>query len=151
MIIGVDPGANGALILLEEPDENPTIWWPREYSFKRNSWEEICKTVFRTPITHAYIEAVSAMPRDAARHAFTFGENTGIIKGILYANGISFTEVFSQKWQRHFGLGAKFASKQERKNAHKQKAQELFPNIKVTLTIADALLIAKYGYDKMFS
>lgn len=142
IILGIDPGAKGALVILTKP--------PLVFSFCKHDWVEISDNLL--PVKNdciAFIEAVSAMPRDASKHAFTFGENTGIIKGILIFNRIRFIEVHSQKWQRHFGLGAKFESKTARKNAQKAKAQELFPNIKVTLDIADALLIAKYGYDNL--
>jgi len=144
-VIGIDPGSSGALVILKP--------WPIIASFKKLFWIDIVKIIENntTKDTVAYIEAVAALPKDGAHNAFTFGENTGIIKGVLIANNIEFTEVHSQKWQRHFGLGAKFESKTARKNAQKAKAQELFPNIKVTLDISDALLIAKYGYDQMFS
>jgi hypothetical protein len=146
MIIGIDPGASGAMAFI-----NSAGCLFKIIPFKNVEWYQvnIAIPLIKGKYT-AFIEAVSAMPRDAAHNAFTFGENTGIIKGILIANGIEFTEVYSQKWQRHFGLGAKFESKQARKNAQKAKAQELFPSIKVTLDIADALLIAKYGYDITF-
>jgi hypothetical protein len=145
MIIGIDPGASGALVIL-----NAKAIPFKIVQFRKFEWGKIDIPAIKG-IYRAYIEAVSAMPRDAAHNAFAFGENTGIIKGILYANNIEIIEVHSQKWQRHFGLGAKYPSKTARKNAQKAKAQELFPDIKVTLDIADALLIARYGYDTMSS
>jgi hypothetical protein len=145
IILGVDPGAQGAIAILELNKKSRVI------PFKKYSWGVVAQVLHEHtkefPLYYAYVEAVAALPKDGAHNAFTFGENTGIIKGILIANGIIFTEVHSQKWQRHFGLGAKYPSKTARKNAQKAKAQELFPDIKVTLDIADALLIAKYGYD----
>jgi hypothetical protein len=147
MIIGIDPGANGAFVALGHKGILHKI-----VKFKGGNWKNIAEQL--SGFTYnwtAYVEAVSAMPKDGAHNAFAFGENTGIIKGILYANNIEIIEVHSQKWQRHFGLGAKYPSKTARKNAQKAKAQELFPGIKVTLDISDALLIARYGYDTMSS
>lgn len=145
-VIGIDPGASGAAVFLTSTSVDVC-------SFKNKSWPEIVSYFERWHywIDYSFIEAVGAMPRDAKSTAFTFGENTGIVKGIMHAFDIRFVEVHSQKWQKHFGLGAKFISKQARKNAQKAKAQELFPKLKVTLATADALLIAKYGYDKMSS
>jgi hypothetical protein len=150
IVMGIDPGSKGALVVLSELSTTA-------YCFSKNTWEEIAEEIKNRAnygeeygeSIDAYVEAVAALPKDGAHNAFTFGENTGIIKGILIANGIEFIEVHSQKWQRHFGLGAKYPSKTARKNAQKAKAQELFPDIKVTLDIADALLITKYGYDTM--
>lgn len=147
MIIGIDPGANGAAICL---GHKKAINVFRFKKFDCHSWYELGQFLdqFKYYDPKVYMEAVSAMPRDAKSTAFTFGKNTGIILGVIYtALEVTPTEVHSQKWQRHFGLGAKFESKTARKNAQKAKAQELFPNIKVTLDIADALLIAQYGYD----
>jgi hypothetical protein len=57
--------------------------------------------------------------------------------------------VTPQKWQKEFGLivtgrglGQDDTAK---KNRNKARAQELFPGIKITHAIADALLIAEYG------
>jgi hypothetical protein len=140
MIIGIDPGASGAAVCLFGYLD------PLILRFSKLTWEEVSQKIPNgNKPSYAYVEMVSAMPKDGAHNAFTFGENTGIIKGILYTWKIPIIEVHSQKWQKEFGLGAKFPSKTARKNAQKQKAQELFPDIKVTLDIADALLIAEYG------
>lgn len=146
IVVGIDPGANGAAVFRTSVSTEVC-------SFRNKSWPEIVSYFERWHywIDFSFIEAVGAMPRDAKATAFTFGENTGIVKGIMHAFDIKFAEVHSQKWQRHFGLGAKYDSKTLRKNAQKQKAQELFPSIKVTLDIADALLIAQYGYNTMSS
>ena len=146
IVMGIDPGANGAAALYISGTSVDT------FCFKNKSWPEVVKGFEHFSawgIDYTFIEAVSAMPKDGAHNAFTFGENTGIVKGILHALDIRFVEVHSQKWQRHFGLGAKYSSKTARKNAQKAKAQELFPQIKIIHANADALLIAKYGYDTM--
>jgi hypothetical protein len=144
-VIGIDPGANGAATIV-------TANAVHSFGFKDKSWPDIVirLTAWGSVSEYNFIEAVSAMPKDGAHNAFTFGENTGIIKGIFHALDMRFVEVHSQKWQRHFGLGAKFESKKARKHAQREKAQE-FCKFKVTLDIADSILIAKYGYDKMFS
>lgn len=152
-IVGIDPGASGALVILNEAPKVQKI-----FPFRKILGTEIDMTELPDVIrgwwgsdTLIFMEDVHALPRDASKYAFVFGENTGIIKGLLFANKYPFEEIFSQKWQRHFGLGDKYPSKTARKNAQKAKAQELFPDIKVTLDIADALLIARYGYDTMSS
>jgi hypothetical protein len=151
-VLGIDPGAKGAAVFIQGWNKKPTSI--AFCAFAKLTTLQIADWLFENGISNtktAYIEAVSSMPKDARSTAFTFGENTGIIKGLIYSWGTPIIEVHSQKWQRYFGLGAKYPSKTARKNAQKAKAQELFPGIKVTLDIADALLIAQYGYDTMLS
>jgi hypothetical protein len=144
MLIGIDPGSNGCAILMDKKSVYPI-------RFNKHEWPKIAALMANPEVQQAYIEAVGAMRRDKPRTAFIFGQNTGIVKGILFANSIPFVEVHCSKWQKHFGLGGKFESRAARKKAQHVKAQELFPLLKVTADMADALLIAKYGYDTMSS
>jgi hypothetical protein len=77
---------------------------------------------------------------------FKFGENFGMIKGMLIAAGISYRLVAPQKWQHFFPVRPK--AKSEKKTAWKNRlkayAQELYPDVPVTLAAADALLLATY-------
>jgi hypothetical protein len=58
----------------------------------------------------------------------------------IVAAGIPFETVTPQKWQKTLGCLTKGD-----KNVSKRKAQELFPDIKITHAIADSLLIAHYA------
>lgn len=52
-------------------------------------------------------------------------------------------------WQKPFRLPTqKKAGNTAKKNTHKARAQELFPGLKITHAVADALLIAEYGRRK---
>jgi hypothetical protein len=86
----------------------------------------------------AYIEKVHAHPNDSSKGAFAFGVNYGLLRMALVATEIPFETVSPGKWQRNM----KCLSKGD-KNVTKARAQELFPSIKVTHAIADALLIAE--------
>jgi hypothetical protein len=57
----------------------------------------------------------------------------------LVASGIPFERVTPAKWQRELGCLTKGD-----KNVTKRKAQELFPDVKVTHANADALLLATW-------
>lgn len=73
---------------------------------------------------------------------FRFGENFGLVIGAAIALGYRVERVTPQKWIKAHGLGTRGAlSKAEWKRKLKSKAQELYPNLKVTLETADALLI----------
>jgi hypothetical protein len=88
----------------------------------------------------AYIEGVNAMPGQGVVSTFKFGMNYGLWQGILVALKIPFERVYPLKWQT-----AMSCRTGGNKNISKARAQELFPRIKVTHAIADALLIAEYG------
>ncbi len=72
-----------------------------------------------------------------------YAGNWGFIKGILTARNFRIVLVKPQEWQKALGLGTrgKGQSKTQWKNKLKQRAEQLFPTIKVTLANADALLI----------
>ena len=89
------------------------------------------------------IEHVWSFPTDARSSAFKFGTNYGMWLGILATNNITPIKVSPFKWMQEFAPLPKI--KKERKQMLKQIAQEMFPDIRVTLNTADAILIAVYG------
>lgn len=87
----------------------------------------------------AMLEYVSSSPQQGVRSAFTFGQSYGQIEAILVCCGIPFDRVTPKKWQ-----AAMQCLSGGDKNVTKRRAQELFPDVKVTHAIADALLLAEY-------
>ena len=86
------------------------------------------------------------MPGQGAQAMWKFSGNYHGIRMALLANNIPFETVSPQKWQKFYNIKKdKNQSKTQHKNKLKAKAQELFPNEKITLKNADALLIAYYG------
>ena len=71
--------------------------------------------------------------------AFTFGQSYGFLRGMLIASEVPFDEVLPVKWMTKLSCRTK-----GNKNITKAKAQQLFPELKITHAIADALLIAEY-------
>lgn len=97
---------------------------------------------------------------------FEFGDRAGFVRGALMALGYRIDRPRPQEWQRALNLGTcqhervpKDASQEIRKammarnagykhdwkNKLKARAQELYPDVKVTLKTADALLLLEYG------
>lgn len=80
----------------------------------------------------------------------TFMRNAGALEGILSALKIPYDLVSPNKWEAAMGVrivtprGQRRPTQTEKKNKHKAKAQRLFPEIKVTHAVADALLLAQY-------
>lgn len=90
-----------------------------------------------------WLEQVHSMPLQGVSSSFAFGQMYGMLRGILVASHVPFETVSPQVWQREMRCLTRGD-----KNVSKAKAQELFPSIKMTHAIADACLIAMYGYQK---
>ena len=139
MIIGIDPGKRGALAIIADTGKLLVI-----VDFSKNTEADIVEyielTSYEGEKQFAYVEKVHAIQPAGKVSNFKLGESFGTIKGILTALKIPFELVTPQKWQQAMGCMSKGD-----KNITKAKAQQLFPNIKITHNIADALLIAEYG------
>jgi hypothetical protein len=72
-----------------------------------------------------------------------YAANWGFIKGVLTALKFRIVLVHPKKWQAALGLGGSksHASQTAWKHHLQNRAEQLFPNIKVTQNTADALLI----------
>lgn len=139
ILIGIDPGKKGGLASIKLRDievvsvnASPMLATEREISgwFEALTEFDYCKAV---------IEKVSSSPQMGVVSAFTFGRGYGTLQGILTSLKIPYDEVRPQVWQKELGCMTKGD-----KNITKSLAQKLFPHIKVTHKIADALLIAEY-------
>ena len=141
--IGVDPGANGGIAWI---DYNGKACVEKMPDSLQDLWELICDITSypRSSIDgrsyKAYIEQVSSSPQMGVVSAFSFGRGYGNLEMALTAAGIPFERVRPQVWQKALGCMTKGD-----KNVSKRRAQELFPDRKITHATADALLIAYYG------
>lgn len=146
-IIGIDPGADGAMAILS-PGHLLTV-----YPFKNKTWRDIADDFIPAsfnPKNQVYLEKVGAMPGQGTTSMFTFGKNVGFLIGLFTAYKEPWEEVTPQTWQKALSLGFVKGGKTQRKNAHKAKAQALFPGHHITLATCDAVLIAEYGYRKQY-
>jgi crossover junction endodeoxyribonuclease RuvC len=136
--LGIDPGLSGGIALVGSIGSNP-----RAQAWKMPETERDVSDLFlslKSQVSKAYIERVHSMPGQGVSSSFKFGVSYGFLRGMLIAHGIPFEEVTPQKWQKLLGCLTKGD-----KNISKAKAQQIFPNIKVTHKIADALLIGEYA------
>lgn len=143
MFLGIDPGKSGGVAMVSK--NGNTV-----FAVKMPSTEEGIARLFEeigieNRPDACYLEHVHARPRQGVTSMFNFGANFGAIKTALYAARIDFNIVSSVKWQKTVGLIHPSLTKTEKKNRHKQRAAELFPDVhKITHAIADALLIAEF-------
>jgi len=142
-ILGIDPGKSGGIAWIDDkgracvekmPDTLLDLWQlllSIDYLPCNDAGDSNCK---------AYIEQVHSSPQMGVKSAFTFGNGYGHLEMALTAAGIPFERVLPQKWQQAMGCMTKGD-----KNVSKRRAQELYPQLKITHATADALLIATYG------
>lgn len=134
---GIDPGKDGALVLLMP--NNITI----SMTFDRDNYIRVLKNA---RITCALLEKVGGMPGQSAPASFNFGANFGFIQGLLEAFEVPYQLVSPQKWKRAFGITSD-------KNTSIEAAHRLFPNFDLRKSercrkphdgLAEALLMAEY-------
>jgi crossover junction endodeoxyribonuclease RuvC len=142
LYIGIDPGANGGIAVIDEAGR-------LEYHTKMPLLRD-CAKLFRQYAKHnnssiVYIEKVNSMPNQGVVSVFTFGKAYGQLLGILAAYDFTFLEVPPKTWQKLY-IFERSETKKHHKNALKNAAQSLYPHVKMTLYIADAILLAHYAY-----
>lgn len=146
-IIGIDPGAKGAAVVLDKKGR-----FILQLQFNKLTLHEIAVGLrnFKKQIKKskkkstccALMEKVHSIQPAGKVANFGFGRNQGLIEGILVALKIPYDFVTPVKWQS----AMKCRSKGD-KRVTRAKAQQLYPNQKITHTTADAFLIARYGCD----
>jgi hypothetical protein len=143
-IIGIDPGANGGIAVLFEDGRAWALAIPGD-SELIGVLRDLSQVEEGVRVT-AYLELVGGYigKRQPGSAMFRFGESFGFLRGVLQALRIPTELVRPQQWQR--GLpGVKGSEGAARKRLLREHAARLFPDLKVTLATADALLIARWG------
>lgn len=151
MILGIDPGAKGALAFFDmdsgrlEIFDMPTVQVKRGAKLKTEVSPQMLSAIIKAnPARKAVLEKVGAMPGQGVSSMFQFGRSVGILEGVLAACGVPVDYVSPAKWQRELSV-------REGKDGNRQRACELFPAyIDKFARVkddgrADAALIAYYG------
>ena len=133
IVLGLDPGRSGGYASIS-PDRVAAFKWPETDADTAG-----VLAPFMGLECFAYLELVHSMPKQGVSSSFKFGDHYGFLRGLLVAYKIPFALVPAHKWQRAMGCLT-----HGDKNISKQKAQQLFPQVKITHATADALLIAEY-------
>jgi len=148
LFVAIDPGASGGYVV-RRPDG--TIASVCAYSGPQDL-VKLCAflrannlSVF--PIV-ALIEKVWASPAMGVSAAFAFGENYGAWVSALRVSGIPVRCFTPQAWQKVVAPDV-IGQGPDRKRQLKAIAQGMFPDLKVTLAIADALLISQYVVNRL--
>lgn len=152
-VLGVDPGASGALALLFE-DQLLVVDMPT-HSVKRGKGEK--REVDGYALRHlleelrpdvAYLEQVGGITGQSASAAFNFGRASGVVEGALKMAGVRVEMTAPHVWKRRMGLKGG-------KDASRARSSALFPayahNWKRVKDDgrAEAVLIAEYGRQQL--
>lgn len=142
--IGCDPGESGAMaIIYSDGDINI-------HQFEIEVYRFYLKEIYECELqnqTRCCLERVGAMPKQGVNSMFHFGENYGLIQGLLVAYSIPYELVTPQKWKKEFQITGD-------KNSSIAVCKRLFPNVPLRRTdrckkdhdgMAEALLMAEYA------
>ena len=155
IIIGIDPGINGAISIIEnkkiiEVYDTPTMIDGKKNKRQINGAQ--VTNIFKERLNGekevvVVVEHVNAMPGQGVTSMFNFGQSFGVIKGICAALNLPIYFVRPSKWKKHFNLI------KTNKDASRTKVIEVYPEISSKLhrkkdsNRADAILIALYFND----
>ena len=155
IIIGIDPGINGAISIIEnkkiiEVYDTPTMIDGKKNKRQINGAQ--VTNIFKERLNGekevvVVVEHVNAMPGQGVTSMFNFGQSFGVIKGICSALSIPIYFVRPAKWKKYFNLI------KTNKDASRTKVIQAYPEISNQLSRkkdsnkADAILIARYFND----
>ena len=152
IIIGIDPGLNGAIAVLKNNKVLDIFDVPVMPEGKKNKRQlnsaQLAKLlkdiIYEKDDVMVVVENVSAMPGQGVTSMFNFGQTFGAIKGICATMGLPIFFVRPAKWKKHFDLI------NSSKDASRTKAIEMYPLIsdklskKKDVNKSDAILIARF-------
>lgn len=138
--IGIDVGKNGAIAWIDSRGKACVEKMPDNLQDLWGIFQDLAPIPFAGEPVKAYLESVSSSPQMGVVSAFSFGQGYGNLEMALTAAGIPFERVRPQVWMKALGCMTKGD-----KNVTRKKAGELFPHIKCTHAVSDALLLAYYG------
>jgi crossover junction endodeoxyribonuclease RuvC len=144
--IGIDPGAKGAMALLDDNARLPEI-----IPFNKEEYIDRLRLLFYEEAECiCCIESVHALPRQGVASTWAFGQSYGWLLGMLDTLCIPYQPITPQKWKKEFGLNSDKAKSVE-------VCKQLFPGINLLRTersrkeddgLAEASLMALYARRK---
>ena len=155
VILGIDPGLHGAVACLSldrglvEVVPMPTVKVRVGKTDKtRIACQALALYIAEQKPSHAFVEAVHAMPGQGVTSMFTFGQAFGQIEGVLAALGVPVTYVTPAAWKREMQVGRD-------KGSSRMRAMQLWPAHAASFVrvkddgVAEAALIGLHGLRSM--
>ena len=152
IIAGIDPGLSGAGAFLDAASgavldivDMPTLALSRGGKNKRElDAHTLARLIAAQVVSHAFVEAVGAMPGQGVSSVFAFGKSFGVLIGILAALEVPMTFVAPATWKRALGVPAAKDGARARASQLLPVAAQFWPLVKHDGR-AEAALIAYYG------
>ena len=130
-VLGIDPGASGALTLLSSDHENiidiadmpifhVKIGGTTSAQINISGLIELLENWKLRGPYHAYVEQVGATPGKGVVQMFRFGENFGVLKGVISGLLIPVSFVHPNEWKR-------VTRTPKDKDGARQRACQVFP------------------------
>jgi crossover junction endodeoxyribonuclease RuvC len=150
-ILGVDPGASGALVILETQTNTLTVADMPTVTIKRGTRQVrqvnaylLADIIKELAPAKAFVEAVHAMPGQGVSSMFAFGRALGVIEGVLAGLQVPTTLVPPAEWTKAMRVkGGKDGARNRAIELYPRSADQ-FARVKDDGR-ADACLIATYG------
>jgi hypothetical protein len=150
--IGIDPGVSGGVAVLYEGGRVELL---KLAGFTLAELADRLRTIDHehrdgmpdwAPVRVVLEEPSGWGPQNGAKGIQVLFRSVGQLEGVLATLRVRTEKVLPAKWQKPMGVIAKKGTPPtEKKRRHKDLAQQLFPQLKVTNWSADALLIAEWG------
>tara|TARA_B100001778_G_C18555405_1_gene615103 strand:+ start:497 stop:988 length:492 start_codon:yes stop_codon:yes gene_type:complete len=151
-VVGIDPGLNGAIAILQDKKVLSIIDMPVMADGKKNKRqlnnaqlaEILRKNTSDDDEISVVVEQVNAMPGQGVTSMFNFGQTFGAIKGVCAALQLPIFFVRPSKWKKYFELI------NSSKDSSRTKAIEMYPYLsdqlakKKDVNKSDAILIARF-------
>ena len=157
-IIGIDPGLNGAIVIMENNKVLSVFDMPVMSEGKKNKRQlnsaQLVRIIKENTLANddinVVVEQVNAMPGQGVTSMFNFGQTFGAIKGVCAALELPIFFVRPAKWKKHFELI------NASKDSSRTKVMEMYPTLsndlakKKDVNKSDAILIARYFSETRF-
>ncbi|WP_271007086.1 hypothetical protein [Pseudomonas aeruginosa] len=155
-ILGIDPGLNGALALIENGHLLEMV--DIEASDSRINAAHLAALIQRWKPDFAVCEVVTARPGQGVTSMFTFGHGLGTITAVLSTLSIPYLLIRPQVWQSHFGIETSSKDKAQHKREIADRAEDFYqgaplygPKGGLKDGRSDALLLAHYAHEHLSS
>lgn len=143
-IIGIDPGAAGGIAVYLPGRKVQAVKMPKNLRDLRDFFGHLVENYH--PL--AFLEKLSVRPDDVTAEggqAKKMIANYEQLKAMLEAAELPYVMVHPMSWQSRLGIRVKGEEKPERKRRYKAIAGDMYPEVKITMWNADALLIMHFG------
>jgi len=145
--MGIDPGKTGGIAIMRHDFQDMAASrTPKDEYGMRDLMQKLIKY---HDIRLCVLEKVGAMPRDAKKGLFTFGEGYGMWRMALAFCNVPYVLITPGKWMKATFDSHKGRGKVDTKELSLALARRLYPNIDLQYKVdngkADALHMARYG------